>query len=311
MTGTGDVVAFKQIGHGLPLHVAIDRVYTGRYPKGGLFRGADIALISGVKDYSVLSASTRALNLLIKDVEQHSHIQVSAFHEGTPLILYSPAVMSDSLILTVEIAVGSFDDGFFELVRNGLTAAAGVPLMLPYAGFLVAAGEVVKLASGLADALFDGGPAFSITESLNFGLPGRPRAVADHWLLTHRTDLTGYRYDPGLGLIDPDGSVYRGDDPYVVLTLDGAPRPELEGFAAKAASTAVLERFFGIKERTGTSVDTLVEGLQLVSDFRLRKQADQLTRQIDEAEDSDLRSKLIGKRSALIKNIGSEMLRPA
>ena len=84
---------------------------------------------------------------------------------------------------------------------------AGIPLMLPYSGYLLGASEVLKLAGGLGDALFDGRPAFSITETLNFGLPGRPLAVADHWLLTHNQDLDGYSYDPQKGLVDAQGSV--------------------------------------------------------------------------------------------------------
>ncbi|MFC0205848.1 hypothetical protein [Novosphingobium soli] len=310
--GPGEVLPFKPIGKGLPLLVYLERIYTGKYPKQGPFRGTDVGVMSGVKDYAVLQATARALNLMLDDVEPRSHITGSAFDEGTPVVLYSPAVMADSLILSIEIAVNRFDRELFDGVARALKAAGGMPLMMPYAGALLAAGEVVNIGSKLADALIDGDPVFSITEALNFGLPGRPLAVADHWLLTH-ADLAGHRYDPARGLVGPDGKAYAGDEPYVVLTLDGTERPELNGFAARAASAAQLERFYGSAGKNGgaASVDALVEGLQLVSDMRLKGEADRLEAQIAAVPDAATKQKLEEKRQAIVKNIATEILRPA
>ena len=313
ISGTGSVVGFEPIGKGKPLQVVIDRIYTGKYPKkGGLFGGAsDVAVVSGVKDYSVFAASTRALNVLSKDVRAKSHVRGTAFEDGTPLVLYSPAVMTDSLTLTVEIAVDSFDSGLFDTVAKGFSATAGIPLMLPFSGYLLGASEVLKLAGGLGDALFDGRPAFSITETLNFGLPGRPLAVADHWLLTHNQDLDGYSYDPQKGLIDDRGTPYSGDDPYVVLTLDGKERPELNKFTPTAASAAVLQKFFDMKDRTAASVETIVEGMQLVSDLRLRKKAESLKVRAEAATEPAAKALLKAELDAVLKNIDNEVLRPA
>lgn len=312
ISSAGEVPAFKQIGKGLPLQVVIDHIYTGKYPKKSVFgETSDVAVVSGVKDYAVFAASTRALNVLGKDIPPRSSLRSSAFEDGTPLVMYSPAVMSDSLTLSVELAVDSFDKSLFDIVARGLQTAAGIPLMLPYSGFLLGAGEVLKLAGGLGDALFDGKPAFSITETLNFGLPGRPLAVADHWLLTHQRNLTGYTYHPGQGLLDPTGTPYNGDDPYVVLTLDGRERPELNSFTPTAASAAVLEKFFAMKDRASASVETLVEGLQLVSDMKLRKQAEDLKTRIAGTADGPSKDSLKAELDAVLKNIGNSLLRPS
>ncbi|HUQ69135.1 MAG TPA: hypothetical protein VM165_06420 [Planctomycetaceae bacterium] len=309
----GAAPEFRDVGKGKPLHVVIDHVYTGKYPKrGGLFGGsADVALVSGVKDYAVFSASTRALNLVSRGAKPQSHLQPNAFEDGTSLILYSPAVMSDSLTLTVEMAVDSFDRGLLDTISSGLQSAAGIPLMLPHAGYLLGAGQILKVAAGLADALFDGRPAFSITETLNFGLPGRPLAVADHWLLTHNTALTGLRYQPGKGLIGSDGQLYAGDDPYVVISVDGAERPELNNFTPTAASAAVLQKFFQMRDRTAASVEAFVEGLQLASDMKLRRQAEALKARVEGTTDVSARKRLQGELDAILKNITTEILRPA
>jgi hypothetical protein len=311
--GTAGVAPdFTKVGKGKPLHVVIDRVYTGKYPKsGGLFQGkdADVAVVSGVKDYAVFAASTRALNLVSRKVKARSHVESNAFEDGTPLILYSPAVMSDSLTLTIEMAFDTFDAGLLQTIAGGLQSAAGIPLMLPHAGFLLGAGQLIKLAAGLGDALFDGRPAFSITETLNFGLPGRPLAVADFWLLTHNQALHGYKYDPAKGLLTPDGQRYIGDDPYVVISIDGAERPDLDNFTPTAASSAVLQKFFQMRERSVASVEAVVQGLQLASDMKLRKQAEALQARIAAATDDTVKSALKTELDAVVKNIATDALK--
>lgn len=312
ITGSGATPEFRAVGKGRPLQVVIDHVYTGKHPKrGGLFgRRADMAVLSGVKDYSVFAASTRALNLLSEDVEPRSHLRGSAFQDGTPLVLYSPAVMTDSLTLTIELAADTFDGELFSKVASGFSTAAGIPLMLPHSGYLLGVGELLKLAGGLGDALFDSRPAFSITETLNFGLPGRPLAVADHWLLTHEPNLHDYSYDPAIGLRDSAGAPYSGDEPYVVITLDGGERAELNAFTPTAASAAVLQRFLSMKDGAATSVDTLIEAIRLASDLKLRGRAETLKQRIATVNDPKAKEALQKELDAIIKNIGNEVLRP-
>ena len=309
----GAVGQFHPIGLGQPLTIEIRHVYTGRYPKSGLFGGSkDVALVSGIKDYSVFAASSRALNLISRDVKSHSSLRGNAFEDGTPVILYSPAVMADSLTLSIEFAVDAFPGEFIKQVSSSLKALAGVPLMLPHAGILLGAGEVVKLAGGLGDALFDGRPSFSITESINFDRPGAVVATADFVILSHDPLLAGrHRYRDGIGLVDSAGNPYQGDEPYVVISLDGKPRPNLENFSATIASSAIMERFFSVKDGASASLDTLVEGVKLASDMRFRGQADALKKQIDTMPAGAARERLVQQREAALKNILRDELRPA
>ncbi len=312
--GAPAVGAFTPIGPGRPLTIQLRHVYTGRFPKrGGLFGGdKDVALVSGVKDFAAFAASARALNLISRKVGAHSHLRGSAFDDGTDIVAYSPAVLTDSLTVSIEFAVDSFPGDFVRMIGQSLKALAGVPLMLPHAGLLLGAGEVARLAGDLGDGLFDGRPAFSITETINFDVPGGRTATADFRILSHNPTLAGtHRYVDGTGLVAADGAPYAGDDPYVVISLDGRERPQLADFAATVASSAILQRFFQMKDGATASVDTLMEGVRLASDMRYRAQAEDLAAQIATLAAGPARARLEQQRDAVLRNIRREELRPA
>ena len=307
-------VAFEPIGFGKPLTIELRHVYTGRFPGGGGLFGLskkDVAVVSGLKDYSVFAASARALNLIQQGATASSMLSQSAFEDGTPVIAYSPSVVADSLTLTIEFAIDSFPGELIEQVSQGLKSLAGVPMMLPYAGVLLGAGEVVRLGAGLGDALFDGSPAFSITETINFDRPGSARAQADFRILSHSPELVELKYQDGIGLVDDRGWIYVGDEPYIVISLDGRPRPHLADFTPTLASAAVLKRFFEMKDRTSASIEAIMSGMKLASDMRYRDQADALQRRIDALSDGPDKARLVTQREAVLKNIGNEFLRPA
>jgi hypothetical protein len=288
-------------------------VYTGRYPKSGMFGGRkDVAVVSGVKNFEVFNASARALNFIMQDVKAKARASgPTAFAEGTPLIAYSPAVLTDEQILTVEFAVDSFPAEFIKKVGGALSGLAGIPLLLPYAGILLGAGEVVKLAAGLGDALFDGRPSFSVTHALPFDVPGSPIVKAAFRILCADTfDASQYSYRDGAGLVDANGRRYEGDEPYVVISLDGREHSELASFTPTVASAAVLQRFFHMRDGGTAAIDTLMEGLKLVSDMRYRQKAEALQKKIVDTPAGPAKDKLQAELDAILKNIGNDLLKP-
>jgi hypothetical protein len=311
------VADFVPIAIGTPLTVQIRHVYTGQYPRPGLlgFGGAkDIAVVSGVRDYSVFAATARALNFVQRNVRPNSHLEPpSAFSEGTPIVVYQSAITADSLTLSIELAADNFDADLVTQFGSALESLAGVPLLLPYAGYVLGAGEIIKLGAGIANGLFDGKPAFSITEALNFDVPGAENATADFRILTYDQTLpVNYSYDDKQGLVDRrTGELYDGDEPYVVVSLDGRPRPNLEAFAPTAASASILRRFFNLGADVRTPIDTIVEGIKLASDMRFRNQALTVKAAMDKlpAAGAD-HAKLQAQYDALVKNIGNPLLAP-
>ncbi|HET6940974.1 MAG TPA: hypothetical protein VFH89_02310 [Sphingomicrobium sp.] len=313
-TAAGAPVAFTPIGRGLPLTVMLRDVYTGRFPKKGLLGGGskDIAVVSGVKNYDVFSASARALNFIAQGKQSHSRVGMpSAFAEGTALISYSPAVLTDSQIVTVEFAVDNFPGELFDKVSSAFTNLSGLPILLPAAGYLMGAAGVVKLAGGLGEALFDGRPAFSVTRSIDFDVPGIPVAEAEFRIITEDDfDASAFKYDPQRGLIDAAGRVYDGDAPYVVISIDGKPRQGLEKFKPTVASASVLQRFFQMKDGAQATIDTIMTGVELVSDLKYRDKALELKAQIDGAAAGTDTGALKADLEAVLKNISSDVIRP-
>lgn len=304
---------FAPIGIGKPLTIQIRHIYTGKFPEAGMFKDKDVAIFSSLKDYSEFAAATRALNYLQKDTDAHSHIHTfDATIQGTPIIAYYPSVLSNSLSLTLEIAVDDFPEDVVKVLSESISGAAKIPLLLPYAGYLFAADSVIRIAGSIGNRLFDTHAEFSISESINFDLPGSPSATADFRLLCRSDGLAAdYRYVDGQGLISrTSGHSYTGDQPYVVISLNGAVQEDLVDFAASAASAGVLKRFFDISEEGQSSIKDLMEGLMLLSDWRFREKAVKLDDAIAALPDGAERTKLMQKRDAIIANINNKALKP-
>ncbi|MFG1422733.1 hypothetical protein [Roseixanthobacter liquoris] len=309
----GATTPFVPIGKGLPLTVLIRHVYTGQYPDPNVFgRNGDIAVVSGVRDFDVFNAASRALNFIQQSVPPCSHLTTpSAFTDGTPLVAYSPAVLADSITLTIELAAARFPQGFVKSLSGAFTALAGIPMLMPYAGWLLGSGQITKLAGDIGHALMDG-PVFTKTEQLDFEWPGTEQAVADFRVISRpefRADL--FKYKDGRGLVDLDDQAYRGEQPYVIVSLDGRRNDKYAKFAPTLASAAVLERFFQVKEGQQAAIDTLIEGMRLASDLKYRQLAEGLAQEIAAAAgDAETIKSLTQQLKAVRDNIQTPALRP-
>jgi hypothetical protein len=300
------------IGKGLPLSILIREIYTGEFPHGGIFNsGGDIAVVSGVKNYDVFNASSRALNFMVQNVDSHTRLRrPSPFTDGTSLVAYSPAIMTDSLTVGFELAVADFPQALFNSLSSAFTTVAGLPLLMPYSGYLLAAGELFKLVGNAGHALFDG-VKFSITEAIDFDIWGSAPAVAGFRIISTNNDLSGYTYSDAGGLVDAKGNKYSGDDPYVVISLDGAQRDNLKSFAPTVASAAILGRFFSVTDGSQVAIDSLVQGLQFVSDSKYRDQALHIKTQLaDPNTDTATKAELQKQLDAALKNIVSDAMKP-
>lgn len=302
---------FNPIGYGLPLTIDIRHIYTGRLRAKSNFFGGNhgaIAVFSGVKEYSSIGASTRALNFIKKSFSSKQHISAGpAFDIGTPIVAYFPSMLSSSLTLTVEMAVDDFDDVLMEALANVFKAASQIPILLPVAGYLIAAQSIIKIGSEIGNRLLDGQPDFSISEVIPFELPGQLPAQARTIILSESNLLEAtHVYDPKWGLIHRDTKKpYDLDEPYVVIGLDGTNRnDELKDFVPSAVGADILKRFLNIKENQGVPLASLTESLQLASDLRFMREAKRIKRQIEAlATEDPSRAKVEAKYNALKNSI--------
>jgi len=312
---SAEVTAFTPIGLHKPLTIQIRHVYTGRFPKQKFLSGAkDMLVTSAMKDVVVFNAASRAVNFLRKDVGPNSSMNSpAATEQGTPLVAYLPAVTSPSTILTLEIVFDEFPDQLFGKVSSAFQAVSGLPIFLPASGYLMAASSVIKLAGNLGQALFDGKPVFAATETLDFDIPGATSPEAEFRVICNPDfDPTPLKFEPKKGLVDKStGAPYKGDEPYIVLSLDGKQREEFAAFAPTAASAVLLEKFFNVKDGSEAALDTLVESMKLLSDSKYRFQADSVKRKLDAATAGSDEAKALKERyDALLANILNDTMKP-
>jgi hypothetical protein len=169
----------------------------------------------------------------------------------------------------------------------------------------------LKLAGNLGHALFDG-TRFSVTAAIDFDVPGAVPAIADFRVITGGGfDPTAYRYQDGVGLVDASGAIYLGDEPYIVLSLDGKPRDNLKTFMPTVSSAAVLQRFFQVGENGQVPIDTIVHAIQLASDFKYREQAIALKAGLAAETDPTRKAQLESQLDAALKNITDDAVKPA
>jgi len=302
---------FAPIGLGKPLTILIRDVYTGRHPKKGVFGGGGkhMAVVSALKDYATFAPSSRAVNFMEKDIAAHRRLKApAATSAGTNIVAYSPAVLSDQLHYTIEMTFDRFPEGLFDAISGAFKTAANLPVLLPAQNYLLAAGGVIKIVSDWGNALADGKAAFSVTDTLDFNIPGSIAPSADFRVLGSE-EHEGLKYDPGRGLLKADGKPYDGDEPYVVVSLDGAPRPALETFAPTLATAEQLKQFFAMKDGAEASIEAVVEGLKLANDLKYRNQAKALKAALDIEPDGPKKQEMQRRFDALQNNILSAELK--
>lgn len=307
---------FTPIGLNLPLAVRIHHVYTGQFPRKGIFGGRkDMLVTSAMKDVVIYNAAPRAVNLLRKDVEPNTAMPTpAATEQGTPLISYTPAVTSSSTIMTIDMVFDQFPEELFGKVSSVLQTLAGIPAFIPAAGYLLAASSIVKISGDLGHKLLDGRPVFSVTETIDFDVPGTTTAEADFRILANPSlDVAPYKFDTKKGLVDRSSNdPYDGNEPYVVISLDGKKHDDFAQFTPTAASATLLEKFLNVQDGTEATIDAFVQGIKLFSDSKFRAQADAMQKKMDQIQDhdSDQYKELEKRRNAFVENILDDVMKP-
>lgn len=305
----------EPIGAGRPLAIILRHVYTGRYPKSGTFgaRRKDILLTSAVRDvFTTFNAAPRAINIIKQRIPRSTSITgVDATESGTPLIYYAPAVTSVSTTVTFEMSFDDFPDELVSRIGSAMASSGGIPLFGPYGAVMIAVGLAIKLVSKAVNSLADARPEFAVSERLEFELPDGGPVSAGYRVLCEPTfDPTPFSFKLGVGLVDAQERQYTGDEPYVVLLLDGKKQDAFKNFAPTAATAALLERFLQQKEGSEVIIDAVVDAFRLYNDLRFRKEADKLATQLPTDANSDEYKAVKKKMDALLANIGEQLLKP-
>jgi hypothetical protein len=313
--GAPAVIEFPAVEYGKPMTIDIRSVYTGNVGSKDFLSGTgDVAVASGVKDWGAFKASARALNWVNSKKGKSTILPgPNAITDGTRIVAYQKAVATSQLIATFEIAAAAPEKGVLDKIGGAFSAAAGIPLFMPYAGALLAAGQILPLAGKLIGALSGNRAPWSQTEELTFAVPGYPLVEADFRIVAPATSgLHTLKYKAGVGLIDSAGNLYKGEEPYMVIAIYGGEREELEGFTPAVMAADMAKRFYPSSSGIGAAIDDIMEIAQVASDWRYREQAVKLRAKLEElpAGDTEGRKNLQKKLDAIIANISQKAFKP-
>ncbi len=305
----------EAIGTGRPLSIIVRHIYTGRFPNASMFGASrkDLLLTSAVRDvFTTFSAAPRAINILKRQIARSTNIKgVDATESGTPLIFYTPAVTMVSSTATIELSFDDYSDELVSRIGSAITSAGGIPLFGPYGSVMIGVGLAIKLVSSVVNTVADAKAEFSVSERLEFELPDGAPIEAGHLVLCEDSfDPTPYRFKLGTGLVDASGHAYAGDEPYVVLLLDGKKQDAFAAFTPTAATADLLGRFLQQKDSSDVVISSIVDAVKLYTDFRFRIEADRLAEQLDGlTPDSNEYAALKKKVDALLANVGEPLLK--
>jgi hypothetical protein len=314
-TASATARGFVQISVGQPLSIVLRQVYTGRFPQKHLLSNSKpMLLTTALKDITTTSAAVRAVNIVKDKVQPGAAFSgPAASAEGTSLVYYSPAVASPLITVTVELIFQDLDPQIFDRASQLFGSLGGIPIFMPASGYLMGASTILKLAGNIGQALLDGQPVLSESMQIDFSFGGGSIPVPGFWVFSaNPIDLSTFKFDPANGLIDNSGKPYSGDEPYVVLSVDGAKVQGLSNFTPLLATAGVLSRFYNQKDGSEVLSDTILNSVKLYNDLTYRKKADDLKQQLAglQQSSSDF-ANIKSQYDALVANIEEPRLKPS
>ncbi len=291
MLAGADPLPFEPIGIGKPLSVEILGYYTGDLPPTFGFKKPGMLVSSAVKAIEDYDAQAKAVNQIVSEVDNRRYLRPSAEAEGSPIVQYAAALVPDTITVDLTLAIDRFDEELFGFLASLLKAAAGLPVFFvagpggAAASTALLAGSVAaKKAGELGKVLFNSKTFLRDQIELRFDTPGfsaiQPGAIfaCD---LKDRTQFEGFKpklVDGGtpqqhMIMQNDAGQAYGGPAPYIILNLDGRRRDNLADFKARAATSAILEKFVGSPDAGSQAIGILQEAMGLFNDSTFREKA--------------------------------------
>jgi hypothetical protein len=180
--------------------------------------------------------------------------------------------------------------------------------------------EEAEIATFAIDSVRGGPTPFRAFRPVDFG---KPLSIVIRRIYTGRypeqhlssgtLDASKYQFDATKGLVQTsDSSPYRGDEPVVVISIDGAHVDGVSNFTPLLVSSSVLGRLFNQKENSEAAMDTILDAVKLANDRTFRKKAEETKAKLDQLPSNDpQRKRLEEALKAFNQNIGQTRLQLA
>jgi len=264
------------VGIGKPLSIELLCVYTGNAPNKFLGRKKDLIVVSGIKDVRTHGQYTKAINMIAAKEKDYTRIYPSGA-VGVPLVYYTPALDIGTVFCNIEMVADTFNEKAFDKIGDAFNMAASVPIFLTSNPYLLAGSAITKIGKKLGNKFLESKAFLDGAFELRFDTPGVPISISDY-LIVYNDGQHGefQEFSPGmlgkgvnkkLALIhDETGKEYDGEEPYILLNIDGRNRDhEFKDFTPKAISAAFSEKFYG-KGASSNSTEILEEAIMLLND---------------------------------------------
>ncbi|CAL2083354.1 hypothetical protein [Tenacibaculum sp. 190524A02b] len=310
-------IDFTPIGIGKPLSIEILTVYSGDAP--GRFLGKkDMLVTTGVKSVGTYESAPKAINQIVKKVEDNNYYEPSAFNEGSPIVYYTPALDMNTILCSFHLVADTFNESIFESVSNLLAKAGGIPVFAPAASILLAGSTLTSIVSKLGKAIFETKPFFRGDFTIRLDTPGQLPTKARYVLITDKKfEKEFINYRPKSVQVGDSTQVrvvhkttqkaYEGDAPYVLISLDGREREDLKNFKPTHASAAIIEQFYGT-DANSQSVEVVQDALMLYNDYHYFEKAQKQKEKLENLEEgSDAYKSVKLLYDAYVKNINSDI----
>lgn len=313
---SGEELQYESIGIGKPMSVEILTMYSGDFRKKISIGKRELLLMSAIKTSATYEAKAKAINLLVKNGQENKYLDFSSFGEGTRVVFYTPAVDADSYDLSFNFLVDSFDQELVDKISSAIQVAGTIPVFLSYSTLLLAGSKLLSIAGVAGNKLLQKKPLLEESIRLQFGIGGLTNSVSRKMLICENyEEFSNYK----IQRLDNFGKVsyklvnittnqaYQGDEPYLIINIDGRKRESLESFTPKLVTAAILEKFG--QDEANNSVAILEDAMQLYNDYIYKTKADKLKKKLVSMGEGEEYDKQKAIYDAYIANIYNEVFK--
>ncbi len=316
---SGSVPRFTPVGIGKPLSIEIISIYSGDAPQKTLGGKKDLMVASAIKSNITYDAAPRMINQLISKVKDHKIYEPSAVDSGSPIVYYTPALDINTVTCTFELVAERFSRQVFDDISSLFKSASGLPIFAPASSFLMAGTRIVDIMGSIGRALSKSNPFLKENYNIRLDTPlfntdhARQIVICNDEDVDNLTRKSKIVIDQNTGkpfLVNKQTQArYEGDAPYILISIDGRERHDLENFTPKLASSAMLDRFYGDK-RGANSTEIIEKAMVLYNDYfyheKAKKLKEKLAEQNGSVDSNDRGQKLL---EAYSKNITHDVFK--
>jgi len=257
-----------------PLFLEIKKVYVGNL---GMDK-ASLLVTSNVKSHETHDAAPKAIHMFRPSINNRSTISPSADDCASPIIYYSPAVLSDP-IFTFDIVIEKKGEKVLKEMGKIINTAKDVPLFAPAKTFLVIGSMVVNIIDDLSDFIWSNNPKLHFDCPIDLDEMEKEKPMLSAMLIRNEEDADYFsdRYVVKFGslgqgifgwrLMDKKtNKEYDGEKPCMIVEVETSLDEGLKDYSSKLATAAQLQSFFNQKEESATISDVFGKAINLYND---------------------------------------------